>query len=208
VTDPPYFDSVQYSDLAAFFRVWLQQLLPTDSVETQHVASPPFASPHVASPPFASLRHYSLDDSAVKLKSNGNGTGQYRRVLSGIFVECARVLKDNGRLIFTFHHWKPKGWADLTIALKRAGFHLVNHYVVHAENPVSVHIVNQDVMLHDLILVLAKQPMKAWQLPETIQLQKGNDAFVKGCGTAVGYFLNSTLPDDDIESQWQQKLPF
>jgi hypothetical protein len=50
--------------------------------------------------------------------------------------------------------------------------------------------------------------MKAWQLPETIQLQKGNDAFVKGCGTAVGYFLNSTLPDDDIETQWQQKLPF
>jgi putative DNA methylase len=203
VTDPPYFDSVQYSDLAAFFRVWLQQLLPTDSVETQHVASPHIASPHVTS-----LRHYSMDDSAVKLKSNGNGTGQYRRVLSGIFVECARVLKDNGRLIFTFHHWKPKGWADLTIALKRAGFHLVNHYVVHAENPVSVHIVNQDVMLHDLILVLAKQPMKAWQLPETIQLQKGNDAFVKGCGTAVGYFLNSTLPDDDIETQWQQKLPF
>ena len=28
VTDPPYFDSVQYSDLAAFFRVWLHQLLP------------------------------------------------------------------------------------------------------------------------------------------------------------------------------------
>jgi hypothetical protein len=28
VTDPPYFDSVQYSDLAAFFRVWLRHLLP------------------------------------------------------------------------------------------------------------------------------------------------------------------------------------
>ena len=24
VTDPPYFDNVQYSDLSAFFRVWLK----------------------------------------------------------------------------------------------------------------------------------------------------------------------------------------
>ncbi|MEA3339499.1 MAG: hypothetical protein U9R15_05980, partial [Chloroflexota bacterium] len=28
VTDPPYYDSVQYSDLAAFFRVWLSLFLP------------------------------------------------------------------------------------------------------------------------------------------------------------------------------------
>lgn len=31
VTDPPYYDSVQYSDLAAFFRVWLARLLPDDT---------------------------------------------------------------------------------------------------------------------------------------------------------------------------------
>lgn len=30
VTDPPYYDSVQYSDLAAFFRVWLRVLLLGD----------------------------------------------------------------------------------------------------------------------------------------------------------------------------------
>jgi putative DNA methylase len=189
VTDPPYFDSVQYSDLATFFRVWLQQLLPNIEMEQ-------------------ALQHYSLAESAVKLKANGHDPGQYRRVLSGIFAECARVLKDNGRLIFTFHHWKPKGWADLTIALKRAGFHLINCTVVHAENPVSVHIANQDVMLHDLILVLGKNSPKEWILPETIQLEKGNDAFVRACGTAVGYFLNATLSETDLEKQWQTKLPF
>ncbi|MCB8945949.1 MAG: hypothetical protein H6658_19560 [Ardenticatenaceae bacterium] len=193
VTDPPYFDSVQYGDLAAFFRVWLQKLLPSDVVETEHVPS---------------LRHYSLDESAVKPQSNGYGTGQYRRVLSGIFVECARVLKEDGRFIFTFHHWKAQGWADLTVALKQAGFFLVNHYVVHAENPVSVHLANQDVMLHDLILVLAKRPSREWQLPETIQLEKGSDEFVKGCGTAVGYYLQAALTADKIEAQWQAQLAF
>lgn len=28
VTDPPYFDSVQYSDLSHYFRVWLEWFLP------------------------------------------------------------------------------------------------------------------------------------------------------------------------------------
>ena len=185
VTDPPYFDNVQYSDLAAFFRVWLRHLLPGDG-----------------------QWHYSLAESAVKLSANGHDPGQYRRVLSGIFTECARVLKADGRFIFTFHHWKAQGWADLTIALKQAGFHLVNHYVVHAENPVSVHIAHQDVILHDLILVLARQPMKEWELPETIWLEKGTDAFVAGCGTAVGYFLHAPNSETNIESQWQTKLPF
>ncbi len=187
VTDPPYFDSVQYSDLAAFFRVWLRQLLPDSDVRG----------------------HYSLDDSAVKLKSNGDGTGQYRRVLTGIFTECHRVLKENGRLIFTFHHWKPKGWADLTIALKEAGFHLINRYVVHAENLASVHIINQDVMLHDLILVLAKKPINIdWAFPDEIQLEKGSEDFVEGCGTAVGHFLNANMTPDDIETHWRTLLNF
>jgi adenine-specific DNA methylase len=185
VTDPPYFDNVQYSDLAAFFRVWLRHLLPGDE-----------------------QWHYSLAESAVELKANGHAPGQYRRVLSGIFAECARVLKADGRLIFTFHHWKAQGWADLTIALKQAGFHLVNHYVVHAENPVSVHIANQNVMLHDLILVLAKQRWQEWELPAAIQLEKGSDAFVTECGATVGYALNTSLTDAEIEAQWQAQLAF
>ncbi len=31
VTDPPYFDSVQYSDLSAFFRVWLRLMLAEEA---------------------------------------------------------------------------------------------------------------------------------------------------------------------------------
>lgn len=31
VTDPPYYDSVQYSDLSRFFRVWLREFLPHEA---------------------------------------------------------------------------------------------------------------------------------------------------------------------------------
>ena len=186
VTDPPYFDSVQYSDLAAFFRVWLRQLLPTDGVW-----------------------EYAITESAVKPYSNGDGDGQYKRVLSQIFKECQRVLKkQHGRFIFTFHHWKPKGWEALTVALKRANFRLINRYVVHAENPLSVHIANQRVLLHDVILVLASAEAgvdKEWHLPPTINKVEGK-AFCEDCGAVIGWLLNRDASEAEIEATWQQLL--
>jgi putative DNA methylase len=182
VTDPPYFDSVQYSDLAAFFRVWLRQLLP-GAVDWE----------------------YSLDEAAVDQQSNGSA--QYERVLGGIFAECHRVLKkEHGRLIFTFHHWKPEGWAALTKALKQAGFILVNRYVVHAENPLSVHIANQNVLLHDVILVLAAKESNlqpTWQIPAKINADDGK-TFCYECGTAVGWLLAQNVSDSEIESWWKK----
>ncbi|WP_166405250.1 hypothetical protein [Desulfonema ishimotonii] len=51
---------------------------------------------------------YSAADSAVDPQAGGSG--QYESVLTGIFSECHRVLRHgSGRLIFTFHHWNPKG---------------------------------------------------------------------------------------------------
>lgn len=183
VTDPPYFDSVQYSDLAAFFRVWLRQLLPREAAWD-----------------------YAADESAVN--QHRSADGQYASILSDIFRECHRVLKQAGRLIFTFHHWKARGWSALTIALRRAGFVLVNRYVVHAENRASIHIVNQRALLHDVILVLA--PIEAgggreWRLPEEINRANGQE-FCQACGTIVGWMLDQTLTESEIEARWRSLL--
>ncbi|MBC7248886.1 MAG: hypothetical protein H5T62_01250 [Anaerolineae bacterium] len=186
VTDPPYFDSVQYSDLAAFFRVWLRRLVPV-GVQWD----------------------YELAESAVDPHTNGEG--QYAEVLSAIFAECHRVLrKDHGRLIFTFHHWNPKAWAALTIALKEPGFVLINRYVVHSENPLSVHIANLKALTHDVILVLAsKQTMvnvaRDWEHPRAID-RTDSYAFCRDCGAALGWLLNSNLDNEDIGKFWAELL--
>jgi putative DNA methylase len=179
VTDPPYFDSVQYGDLAAFFRVWLRKLAPID-VNWQ----------------------YNLDGAAVDQHANGNG--QYDRVLGEIFAECHRVLRANGRLIFTFHHWNPKGWSALTKALHRSGFVLVNRYVVHSENQSSVHIVNQKALLHDVVLVLAPSDSgikTEWEMPYQIDLDD-SQSFCQECGTMLGWMLNQNLSDEIIDVRW------
>lgn len=129
--------------------------------------------------------------------------------MGAVFAECNRVLKsDGGRLIFTFHHWNPKGWAGLTIALKNSGFGLVNRYVIHAENPSSVHIANQNSLVHDVILVLGKigtfRPTN-WQAPPTISTRDSQE-FCDQCGVLLGNLLNSRLTDDEVRQIWDTKL--
>lgn len=82
VTDPPYYDSVQYADLASFFRVWLARLVPSAAT-------------------------WRYDHRQVAVAANGDrGSNNYMALLAGIFRECHRVLRPQaGRMVFTFHHW-------------------------------------------------------------------------------------------------------
>ncbi len=184
VTDPPYFDSVQYSDLAAFFRVWLRHLLP-DAANWAYDTQESAVDPH------------QLDSES-----------RYTELMTGIFGECRRVLKEeNGRFIFTFHHWNPKGWAALTLALQKAGFALVNRYVVHSENPISVHISGMKALLHDAILVFApaEQVAMAWERPSHINLSD-SEQFCYDCGTLLGWILQEGLQDSAVLPLWQEAL--
>jgi putative DNA methylase len=186
VTDPPYYDSVQYSDLSAFFRVWLRQLLP-DAADWK----------------------YDETDAAVDLEQNGRD-GRYAERMAAIFGECRRVLKpERGRLIFTFHHWRPVAWAALTEALYRAGFMLLNCYVVHAEHPLSVHVANLRALTHDAILVLAAHDMGrgcAWERPERIGQQDGRQ-FCRECGQLLGWLLKQDrLTSANIQDIWSTTM--
>ncbi len=185
VTDPPYYDSVQYSDLASFFRVWLARLLP-DEIDWV----------------------YDETQSAVAMRNNGVDQ-QYVTMLSGIFKECGRVLKkDCGRMVFTFHHWDPNAWADLTIALKSAAFRLVNTYVLFSENPISIHIQNLNAITHDSILVLTRDGKNiARTCPALEQIDtRDSETFCRQCASALGWLLESDYSSDKIRKTWKQLI--
>jgi len=188
VTDPPYYDNVQYSDLATFFRVWLARLLPDEANWT-----------------------YDESRSAVATQAT-NGDSSFMAALAGIFAECGRTLKrGNGRLVFTFHHWDPNAWAELTIALQQAGFRLVNAHVVFSENPISSHIQNLKALTHDTILVLAMDGdnymAQRWSPPETIATND-SETFCRQCGAALGWLLESGAgrAPDEIRTAWKSLI--
>jgi len=186
VTDPPYYDSIQYGDLAAFFRVWLRQFLP-DAADWDYDA-----------------------EAAAVSSERANGNHPYAESMTGIFRECRRVLKpDTGRLIFTFHHWQPRAWAALSAALSEAGFVLLNRYVVHAEHLISVHISKMRALTHDAIVILAPRESAAgprWPKPLSVD-HDDSYHFTETCAEFMGWILDQPgLTGAMIERLWADFL--
>jgi putative DNA methylase len=185
VTDPPYFDSVQYSDLSHFFRVWLQWFLPKE----------------------ADWQFMPVSSAVAETEAKGE---KFRAVLASILRECIRVLRrPHGRLVFTYHHWRADAWVQLALALKAAGFRLVNSYTVHSENPISVHIRQLNALKHDSILVFqpAASGRRTSRHPgvEAVNTQE-SFSFCQDCAKLLGFCLDAELRDSEIERLWQERL--
>jgi len=130
VTDPPFFDNVHYSELADFFFYWLNQILNISKKDsTRNIAEV-------------------QDTDADKFSGK----------LNGVFIECNRVLKKNGLLIFTYHHSRHEGWVSVYNAVRKAGFVCTQSFPIKAEMSVSMPIQQAKTPIHlDLILVCKKE---------------------------------------------------
>lgn len=106
LTDPPYHDDVQYSELSAPLRAW------------------------------ARLANGALAGEAVVNAVTGQLTddGAYERLLTHIFTEARRALRSDGHLIFSYANRSPDAWIALFSALQSAGMRSVGCEIVHSEN--------------------------------------------------------------------------
>ncbi len=138
ITDPPYFDNVQYGELSDFFYVWLRLALKGQYQEF--------------SPPCVDRKC-----EIVRNPKQGKTGTFYRDGLAKVFRECNRVLKKDGLLIFTFHHKSTRAWATVLSAVLEGGFYISATYPIHSEMLLSVHIHNQKSPSYDAILVCRKR---------------------------------------------------
>ena len=112
ITDPPFFDNVYYSELADFFYSW-QVLHPHGFIRQGHTTR--------------NLKE--VQDSSSE---------KFSKKLKSVFVECGRVLKNDGLLVFTYHHSRPEGWSSVAKAIHDSGFVLINSHPVKSEMSVAV----------------------------------------------------------------------
>jgi len=138
VTDPPYADNVMYAELSDYFYVWLRELLPGHP----------------------SFRAELVDDAqeAVHNRHRGRDGDAYADLLAGVFTEVARVLKDDGRMTFTFHHANQGAWQHLQDALVTGGFVVERWWPVFAEMESAIPILGKEHNGHlDVVFVCAKR---------------------------------------------------
>ena len=138
ISDPPYYDSVQYAELADFFYVWMKQSLEPDFPDI-------FAPDTVVS-----------EDEAVGNRTQEKSLEDYQDLLQGVFETAYDALKEDGPMVFTFHHKESDAWGAVLEAIDGAGFRVVNTYPVRGENRLSVHINGQRAIQLDSAIVCRK----------------------------------------------------
>lgn len=129
LTDPPYFDDVQYAELASLFLAWAQ-----------------------ATGLIARKVRVDLRSEAVANTARSTGPARYRQLLTRIMRETARTLRTDGRMVLTFHNTDGRAWWALGAALHDAGFSVAALAVAHAENETDHAKRGRDAFARDLIL--------------------------------------------------------
>jgi adenine-specific DNA methylase len=123
--DPPYYNNVQYAELSDFFYVW-------DKWGLQD-----------AHPELFSRRLTNKDSEAVanpaRDGSDQKADARYEELMEEIFRECARVLKDDGRLMMMFTHKSQDAWNALTKALIESGWVIASSFPVDSETEEGLH---------------------------------------------------------------------
>ena len=106
LTDPPYHDDVQYGELSQPLQAWAGLAAPDSGGD------------------------------AVVNRATGQlvADGSYTALLASIFRESARLLREDGHLIFSYANRDPRAWAQLLEALQSAGLRAAGCTIVHSEN--------------------------------------------------------------------------
>jgi len=143
ITDPPYFDFINYSELSDFFFSWLSPVL---------------------------RKRYPWmngEDSSAQGEVQHNDPSIFARQLAAVFTEACRVLKDDGVLAFSFHHSRAEGWAAIYEAINKSGMAVVAAHPVHAElRAASPKAAAKTPISLDAILVCRKKTFSVCPLPD------------------------------------------
>lgn len=152
LTDPPFGANVMYSELIDFFHVWNSLSTLSEKIGFKTPLSP--------------------KEEEIIVNSTQNKTQKdYEDGLTRVFLECNRVLKDNGYLIFSFHDKSIESWFSILHGLSKAGFALVKSYPLHAESRTGAHTSNKNSIAFDIMLICTKK--------EAIRIGVYNDEVAK-----------------------------
>jgi len=117
ITDPPFSELVQYSELSDFFYVWLAPVLKNHYPDIFGGEFTPKTLEAVENP----------------YRQGSDAKAFYQRLLTSCWKEASRILKPAGLLAFTFHHNEDGPWVQVLESLFQAGFYLEATYPIRGD---------------------------------------------------------------------------
>lgn len=119
LTDPPYYDNLAYLELADFYYVWLRN--------------------HVEWTKATELGKAPMEASLFVRSTEDEEHQRYAQGLLEAFRGCRRALKDDGLMVFTYHHANQLAWNALASALRDADLRVTNCFPMLAEGSSGFH---------------------------------------------------------------------
>jgi putative DNA methylase len=144
VTDPPYYDSRTYSNLADHFYVWHKRSI--GHIYPEHFASE--LTPKKTEAIAARYRHAGSKEDADRA---------YENMMEEAFKECNRVLRPGMPLVCVYAHKTTSGWSTVINALMKAGFVIVEAWPVEMERKVRQNAQETAALASSILLVARKR---------------------------------------------------
>ena len=191
ITDPPYYDNVNYSALSDFFYVWLKRTVGDLYPDL-------FATP---------LTPKSLEIVADPYRAGGveEARRRFEEMLTQSFREIHRVLKPNGIAVIVFAHKSTAAWETIIAALLSAGLYMIASWPIHTEMEAQLNAQETASLASSIYMVCRKRTTEeiddfgevqeeirrklAEKLPEFWRMGiHGADFFMSAIGPAVEAF--------------------
>ena len=156
-TDPPYYDSIPYSDLMDLFHIWLRRTLHGVSEETDGV----FAS--ILGPKWDQDRNDGelIDDANRFDGSRKASKKNYEDGMARCFGRFRTALRDDGRFVVVFASKDPNAWETLVSAIIRAGFVVTASWPIQTERAARQRSLSSAALASSIWLVCRKRPAAA-----------------------------------------------
>ena len=198
LTDPPYFDNIQYAELMDFCYVWLRRLVGQNS----------------------SAFDVNSTRTPGELTGNadmGRGIVHFTEGLSAVFQRMAKALTPRAPLAFTYHHNSISAYYPVAVAILDAGLTCSASLPCPAEMGASIHINGTGSSIIDTVFVcrttgtmqrrwLAESPSEVASIVEEDlnQLRAGNVKPTRGDTRCVTYGHLVRLAIWSLRQKWDK----
>ena len=145
LTDPPYFDSIDYTALSEFFRPWFEKLI-SNTYDSS-----------------INLKNDIKKEAIVQLsktKENVRDSLHYQNLMRDIFKESKRVLKSDGKIIVMYSHKTMEGWEVIANSIKDSGLYVKSSYPLDMERAARPRAMSHQALNGVIIFELIKDKSK------------------------------------------------
>lgn len=141
ITDPPYYYSVQYADLADFFYVWLKRSIGKHHHELFSLPETPKDEEIIVQSP------------GHEFAKEGKNREFYESRMKLALAEARRVLTPSGIGIVVFAHTSTSGWESQLQAMIDAGWVLTGSWPIDTERSARILALDRSVLASSVHLV-------------------------------------------------------